>query len=106
MGLAAKYKKSLDKKWCMRFKTSHPAGDAYDGIVIHIGRKLIALKQEKDFEFDGIQFLPKQILSGYRDDRYERCFNEILRYNGEIKKIDSPRGFNSLETIRQVVEWC
>ncbi|MHC5083966.1 MAG: hypothetical protein ACYTET_08535 [Planctomycetota bacterium] len=36
MSLANKYKKSKELKWCLRFKTYHPDGDTYDGIVTHI----------------------------------------------------------------------
>jgi len=102
MSLAKKYKKSFDGHWCLRFKTRHPDNDAYDGVVTHITRDFIILREEVDFEFDGIIILPKKSIKGYRDSKYETCCNEILRENGAMKKCHSPRWLDSCETLSQV----
>ncbi|MCI0491253.1 MAG: hypothetical protein L0229_32075 [Blastocatellia bacterium] len=103
MGLARKYRKSLDEQWSLRFKTRHPDGDAYDGVVTHIKPGFIVLLEEADFEFDGFVILPKKYIKGFRDGKYERCCNQILRENGAIKKIRPPRWLDSCETIPQVL---
>jgi len=103
MSLGHKYKKSLHEQWCLRFKTRHPDGDNYDGVVTHIKRRFIVLSQEEAFEFDGIVILPKKVITGYRDDKYEQCSNHILRENSAIKKCRSPRWLDSCETLQEVV---
>jgi hypothetical protein len=102
MNLAQKYSKSLAEQWLMRFKTKHPDGDNYDGVVTHIKSAFVVLREEKDFEWDGIIILPKRIIKGIRDGRYDRCYNQILRQNGAMKKLRSPGWLNSCETIPQV----
>lgn len=103
MSLTEKYRKSLDKKWCLRFKTRHPDGDNYDGVVTQIKRNFIVLREEEAFEFDGIIILPKRFIKAYRDGKYEQCYNEILRENGAIRKCYSPRWLNACETLPEVI---
>ena len=102
MSLAQKYNKSLTEQWLMRFKTKHPNGDNYDGVVTRIKPAFIVLREERDLELDGVIILPKRVIKGVRDGRYERCYNQILRQNGEMRKLRSPRWLNSCETIAQV----
>lgn len=54
MSLYQKYKKSLNERWCMRFKTNHPDSDEFDGVITHIAPKFIVLYEVREFEFDGI----------------------------------------------------
>jgi hypothetical protein len=100
MSLIGKYRKSLNEKWCLRFKTWHPDGDNYDGIVTQIKSEFIVLREEKDFDFDGIIILPKKIIKGYRDGKNDQCCNENLRENGAIKKCHAPRWLNACETLK------
>jgi len=102
MSRAHKYEKSLAEKWCMRFKTAHPDGDNYDGIITHIKRDFIVLREEDDFEVDGLIGLPKRFVKGVRDGKYDRCVNEILRENTELKKLRPARWLNSCETFPRV----
>ena len=102
MSLAQKYSKSLAEQWCMRFKTTHPDGDNYDGVITHIKPRFIVLREERDFEFDGVIILTKRFIQGVRDGRYERCSNQILRQNGAMKKLRSPGWLDSCETIPHV----
>jgi hypothetical protein len=103
MSLARKYKKSLDEQWCARFKTGHPGGDKYDGVVMQIKPDFIVLREEEAFEFDGVVILAKKFIRGFRDGKYERCANEILRENGAIKKLRVPRWLDSCEAIPQAL---
>jgi hypothetical protein len=82
MSLASKYRKSLDQRWCLRFNTVHPRGDAHDGIVVHIARTFIVLREERDFELDGLIVLPKSAMKSCRDNKFEACHNLILRESG------------------------
>ncbi|MCA1614200.1 MAG: hypothetical protein LC800_08665 [Acidobacteria bacterium] len=102
MSRARKYEKSLAEKWCMRFKTTHPDGDNYDGIVTHVKRDFIVLREEDDFELDGLIVLPKRFIKGVRDGKYDRCCNEILRENSELKKLRPARWLDSCVTLPQV----
>ncbi|MBK8465596.1 MAG: hypothetical protein IPL32_07165 [Chloracidobacterium sp.] len=102
MGLSQKYKKSLDEKWCMRFKTLHPDGDAYDGIVLHLSNELIALGEMRDFEFDGINVFPRNAIKGYRDNKFDRCCNQILFGNGQLKRLRVAKWLNACETFNQL----
>ena len=103
MSLEKKYKKSLDEQWCLRFKTRHPDEDNYDGVVTHIKKGFIVLRQEEAFEFDGTVILSKKSIAGYRDDKHEQCVNSILRENGAIKKCYAPRWLGSCETLQEVI---
>ena len=104
MSIAGKYRKSLDENWCLRFKTRHPEGDPYDGIVTQIKRSFIVLREEQDFDLDGINIFPKKSICGYRDGEYERCCNEILRENGALRKARSPNWMNKCETLPDVIK--
>jgi hypothetical protein len=103
MSLARKFGKSLAEKWCMRFKTKHPDGDNYDGIVTHIKPGFIVLREEESFELDGVIILPKRFIKGVRDGKFDLCCNEILRRNGALKHLRPIRWLNSCETIPQVI---
>lgn len=104
MSLLQKYKKSLEQKWRIRFKTNHPDGDTFDGIVTHIAPNFIIMREEWDFEFNGIVLLQKKNIKGYRDGKYEACFNAILQQNGQMKKLRVPRWLDSCKTIPQVIQ--
>lgn len=103
MTLAQKYRKSKDERWCLRLKTVHPDGGSYAGVVTDIKRNFIVLHKECDFEFDGLVVLPKRVISGFRDGRFEKCQNEILRQNKAIRRVRSPRWLDSCATLPQVV---
>lgn len=103
MSLSKKYKKSKDMKWCMRFKTFHPEGDNFDGVVTNIQKNLIVLREAKDFDFDGVVILPKKILKGYRDGKFERCFNRVLCHNSNIKKVKSLRWLDNCTDLKQIL---
>ncbi len=103
MSLAKKYQKSLTEKWCLRFKTKHPRGDNYDGVVLLNQPSFIVLQEERELEFDGVVILPKKIIKGCRDGKFERCSNEIIRQNGAIKKLRLPLWMIACQTIPQVL---
>lgn len=103
MSLKLKFDKSLAEKWCMRFKTKHPDGDNYDGIVTHVKPHFIVLREEIDFELDGVIILTKRSIKGSRDGKYDECCNQVLRSNGALKKLRPVRWLDSCETIAQVI---
>lgn len=103
MGLRKKYKKSLEEKWCMRFKTRHPDGDAYDGVVLHLTREFVVLGEIGNFEFSGIQIFPLSAIKGYRDNKFDDCYNRILSTNGQLKRVRAPAWISSCQTLAQVV---
>ena len=103
MSFKRKYDKSLAERWCMRFKTTHPDGDSYAGIVTHVKPGFIVLREEESFELDGVIILPKRSVKGVRDGKYDRCCNEVLRQNGALKRLRPARWLDSSETLPQVI---
>jgi hypothetical protein len=99
----AKYKKSLKKNWFMRFQTRHPEGDNYDGIVTQIKSEFIVMRGIDNFEVDGVLVIPKKSIKGFRDEKFERCYNQILRENKVLKKVRSPLWLNACETLADVM---
>ncbi|MCP4711456.1 MAG: hypothetical protein GY869_22780, partial [Planctomycetes bacterium] len=96
MNIAQKYRKSRRESWCLRFKTVHPDGDNYDGVITDIKRSFVVLREQRDFEFDGLNLLFKKFIKGYRDGRFEICLNEIIRDNGQINpfiRLGAPEDF-------------
>lgn len=104
MGLSQKYKKSLTEQWCMRFKTLHPEKDSYDGVIIYIGTDFVALREESDFEFDGIQILPKKSIKGFRDNKFDCCCNDILEQNEQKKKLKDIAWLKACESYKDVIK--
>jgi len=103
MSIVNKFKKSLDQQWCLRIKTRHPDGDNYDGVITQIKSRFIVMREEENFEFDGVIVLPKRFIKRIRDGKYEVCCNEILRENGSIRKCGSPGWLNICVTIDDVI---
>ncbi len=103
MSLASKYKKSLAENWTLRFKTIHPDDDNYDGVVTHIKPDFIVIREQQDFEFDGVIILPKRVIKGYRDNRYDECCNKIIRQNGQLGKLKTPSWLNKCNSIYDVL---
>lgn len=101
--LKAKLEKSLTEKWRFRLKTNHPDGDSYDGLVTHIKPKFIVLREDVDFRFDSIVILPKKRITGYRDGKYERCANELMRENGEMDKSVTPEWLDAVDTLPELL---
>ena len=104
MTIAKKYQKSKDGCLSLRLKTSHPDGDAYDGIVVEIKRRFIVLQTVSDLELDGIMVLPKRFIKGYRDGNFEKSTNQILRHNNQINQLRSPWWLAQCNSIRDVLE--
>jgi len=104
MSLSQKYAKSKDEKWAVRFRTIHPGKQSYYGVVTHIARSFIVLRKTRDFDFDGVLVLPKRVVTGYRDGKYERCYNRILRFNGNIKKARTPEWLESCNSVPDILK--
>ena len=104
MSIARKYRKSKEERWCLRFTTIHPDGDAYQGVVTDIKQSFIVLSDEQDFEFTGSLIFPKKVIKGYRDGEFEKCCNAILRNNGQIKYARLPRWLATCDSIPQIIE--
>ena len=80
-------RRSLEEQWCVRVHSDHPAGDACDGVVLALHPELVVLREEDDFEFDGVVVLPRRSVRSVRDDEYERASNAILRHNGQLERL-------------------
>ena len=104
MSLAKKYKKSKDLKWSLRFNTHHPDGDNFYGIVTHIQKHFIILREHDNFTFNGTVVLAKKVIKGYRDGKYDKCANEILHHSGNIKDAKSPRWLGNCTSLKQILE--
>ena len=104
MSLSKKYSKSRDLKWSLRFRTVHPDGDNYDGVVTHVKRSFIVLREMRNFDFDGVVILPKKVLKGYRDAKFEECCNRILRQNGNIKKARTPKWLDNCNSLVDILK--
>ena len=83
----ARLRRSLDERWCVRVQTDHPDGDACDGVVLALHDELVVLREEDDFEFDGVVLLPRHCVRAVRDGAYERASNAILRHNGALARL-------------------
>jgi len=103
MKISDKYSKSLKDKWVTRFITNHPDEDNYDGVVMSISKSFIVIKEAKDFEFDGTVILPKKTIRGYRDSKFEQCYNSILRKNGQFKNLKTPDWMTNCTSIRDII---
>ncbi len=103
MSLATKYRKSLDETWQIRLKTLHPDKDSIDGVVTAIQPGFIVLREEFEFAFDGVVVLPKRVVTGYRDGKFERAGNAVLRHAGATRKARSPIWLNQCEDLTQVL---
>lgn len=104
MSLSKKYKKSSDLNWSMRFKTIHPEGDTYDGVITHNKRNHVVLCVVNDFEFDGFMIFPKRMIKGYRDSRFELCSNRIMTQNGTIGSIQYLDWLDGCASIVEVLK--
>ena len=104
MSLSIKYKKSKEQQWALRFRTCHPESDNYDGVVTHIERSFIVMRETYNFDFDGVLVLPKRVLKGCRDGKHEKCYNRILRFNGNIKNAVTPKWLNSCQSVQDVLK--
>ena len=104
MKISQKFIKSLENKLVIRFKTAHPDGDSYDGVVLAIKRSFIVLKEARDFEFNGTIILPKRVVCGYRDGEFEKCYNSIVRSNKQISSLQIPKWLSEYNSIHEVIE--
>jgi hypothetical protein len=104
MSLSKKYQKSRDQKWSLRFGTYHPDDDKFYGVVTHIQKPFIVLREHYSFVFDGVVVLPKKVIKGCRDNEFDRCANEILRHSGTIKDARAPRWLSHCTTLKQILE--
>jgi hypothetical protein len=104
MSLKKKFQKSLEQQWRLRFKTNHPDGTTFDGVVTHVKPRFIVMREDNDFRFDGVVILPKRSITGYRDGKYERCANDLMRENGEMAKCVVPAWLDATETLSGVID--
>jgi hypothetical protein len=98
-----KLNKSLTEKSCLRFKTRDSEGKVYEGIVTHSTSTFVIFNHVIDFELDGFVVLPKSYIRSVRDSSFEQCANEILLYNGQIKKQHIPAWLADCKTIKDVI---
>ncbi|UCE50682.1 MAG: hypothetical protein JSW47_11050 [Phycisphaerales bacterium] len=103
MSLSKKYAKSKDLKWSLRFRISHPEGDYVNGVVLHNARNFTVTREMIHFDFDGIVILPKRIMKGCRDGKFERCCNRILQFSGSTKKARLPKWLCRCNSMPEIV---
>lgn len=103
MNLSKKYSKSKYHRWTLRFLTIDPDGNNVNGVVTDIKLRFIVLRELRGLDFDGVVILPKRVLKGYRDSKLEKCFNQIIRQNGNIKKAQSPRWLKRCNSLIDVI---
>lgn len=100
MKVISKLKKSLAEQCCMRITTAAPEGEQhYNGVVMLIRDSFVVLREERDFEFQGLVVLPRKVITGYRDGKPEKCLNQILRHNKQLARLKSPRWLGPCETL-------
>jgi len=95
--------KSLDEKWCIRFLANHPDGDAYDGVVIHLAKSFVVVREFRDFVADGILVFPKKSVASIRNGDFEVCENQILRRSGEIKSVKRIAWLKNIDTTKDLL---
>src|SRR5436190_84165 len=76
-----KYQKSQTGQRSMRFCTTHPDHDKFDGVVI----------------------LPKRWIKSIRDEDHDEIANQILRFSGMINNLRVLEWLDSCETIYQLL---
>ena len=102
MDLLTQLRKSLKQKQCVRFRTSHPEQDYYDGIVTHVRPDYIVLCQEDDFEFDGVVVLNRKAITACDDQYYGKVFNAVLRNTGQLAALKAPAWLDDCRTFEDV----
>lgn len=88
----------------MRWKTRHPDGDTYDGVVVSLQRSFIIVQEELSFQFDGFQLLPKRSLKGYRDGLFEQTDNKVLKFHKETRAAGCPDWLKNCKSLSQVFD--
>lgn len=94
--------RSLDNKKEIRLLTKIAGAKYYDGVVLHTSEDFICLKQMKDFEFDGIVFVSRSVIITYRDSGMEKCANEVLQLNNQVKKIKRIKWVEQISNYKQL----
>jgi len=107
--LDRKLRKSLDKRWSMRFRIIEfesdglDGGDDLDGVVIHLNDDLVVLRIRRGLEFDGVVVIPRLLVRDWRDGSFEKAQNEILRYTGQISRARAPAWMVRCGSVADVV---
>ena len=101
--LERKFLKSLNEQSVLRFSTIHPEGDHYDGVVMAIKPDFIVVREEQNWEFDGIQVFPKRSIREIRDGKFEACANQIVRGNNAISQVVMPEWFTDCQCLADVL---
>lgn len=100
----ARFRKSQEQQWCMRFKTKVDKNDQYDGIIVHQGRSFVALREVRELGIDGLILLQKGVIRGFRDGVFEQCANEILRQSDAMRRLKVPSWVLRCQTFRDVLQ--
>jgi hypothetical protein len=82
---------SKNKQHTIRLHTSHPDGDAYDGVVLGISKSIIVFQDTSDFKIEGVSILPRKWLTKIRDSKFEKCYDKILRLHGEMENLNKKK---------------
>jgi hypothetical protein len=96
--------KSKNKQHTIRLNTSHPDGDAYDGVVLGISRSIIVFQDTSDFTIEGVSILPRKWLTKIRDSKFEKCYDKVLRLHGEMENLNKKEWVNELTSIKSAIK--
>jgi hypothetical protein len=103
MNLVPKFRKSLRQKYCVRFRTNHPDQSDYDGIVTHIRPDYIVVREEYDFELEGIVVFSRKAVVACEERRCGKTFNEVLRHTGQMKDLKIPAWLDECCTFQDIL---
>jgi len=96
--------KSKNMQHTIRMSTSHPDGDAYDGVVLGLSKSIIVFQDVSDFKFEGVSILPRKWLTKIRDSKFEKCYDKILRLHDEIQNLNRKKWVNELTSIKSAIK--
>ena len=102
--LERKFLKSLNEQCVLHFSTAHPHADHYDGVVMAIKPDFIVIREERDWEFDGIQIFPKRSICDIRDGKFEACANRIVRGNNVLSQVVIPEWLTECQCLADVLQ--
>jgi len=93
----------MKNKWCIRIRTKHPDGDAYDGIVLDYNRNYVVIREVRDFVPDGIIIIPKKWIKGIRNGKLEKSFNAVIAFNKTIKSLKEIGWLHGMKTMEEIM---
>jgi len=97
-------KRLIEHKQYVSFTCNGLPYREFEGTLVHVTDTFVAVREDDDFEWDGIQVVAREHLGKIEVGPTEKFRRQILEQNGQLAKLKAPAWLFACDTFQDVMQ--